>query len=102
MLYLLGNDLYRNNKKTELSEGKLWQILLQTVQIMIHMNNRPILDIRHFANRNRIAVTSQNTLKPNCGCTIHSGALIGMGATVLNHAEIGENSLIGAGSLVTE
>jgi hypothetical protein len=27
----------------------------------------PILDIRHFANRNRIAVTSQNTLKPNCG-----------------------------------
>lgn len=36
------------------------------------------------------------------GCTIHSGALIGMGATVLNHAEIGENSLIGAGSLVTE
>lgn len=36
------------------------------------------------------------------GCTIHSGALIGMGATILNHAEIGENSLIGAGSLVTE
>ena len=36
------------------------------------------------------------------GCTIHSGALIGMGATVLNHAEICENSLIGAGSLVTE
>lgn len=36
------------------------------------------------------------------GCTIHSGALIGMGATVLNYAEIGENSLIGAGSLVTE
>ena len=36
------------------------------------------------------------------GCTIHSGVLIGMGATVLNHAEIGENSLIGAGSLVTE
>ncbi|MGG5317212.1 gamma carbonic anhydrase family protein [Enterococcus sp. AZ072] len=36
------------------------------------------------------------------GCTIHSGALIGMGSTVLNYAEIGENSLIGAGSLVTE
>lgn len=36
------------------------------------------------------------------GCTIHSGALIGMGSTILNHAEIGENNLIGAGSLVTE
>jgi len=36
------------------------------------------------------------------GCTVHSGALIGMGATILNHAVIGENSLIGAGSLVTE
>ena len=36
------------------------------------------------------------------GCTIHSGALIGMGSTILNCAEIGENSLIGAGSLVTE
>lgn len=36
------------------------------------------------------------------GCTIHSGALIGMGSTILNYAEIGENSLIGAGSLVTE
>ena len=30
------------------------------------------------------------------------GALIGMGTTILNHAVIGENSLIGAGSLVTE
>lgn len=36
------------------------------------------------------------------GCTIHSGALIGMGSTILNNAVIGENSLIGAGSLVTE
>lgn len=35
------------------------------------------------------------------GCKIEKGALIGMGATVLNHAVIGENSLIGAGSLVT-
>lgn len=28
--------------------------------------------------------------------------MIGMGSTILNHAVIGENSLIGAGSLVTE
>ncbi len=33
------------------------------------------------------------------GCTIEKGALIGMGSTILNHAVIGENSLIGAGSL---
>lgn len=36
------------------------------------------------------------------GCTIEDGALIGMGSTILNHAKIGKNSLLGAGSLVTE
>lgn len=36
------------------------------------------------------------------GCTIEDGALIGMSSTILNHAKIGKNSLIGAGSLVTE
>ncbi|GKY88968.1 gamma carbonic anhydrase family protein [Sinisalibacter aestuarii] len=36
------------------------------------------------------------------GCTIHDGALIGMGATILNGAVIGEGCLIGAGALVTE
>ncbi|MEI5989629.1 transferase [Enterococcus termitis] len=36
------------------------------------------------------------------GCTIEDGALIGMSSTILNHAIIGQNSMIGAGSLVTE
>jgi carbonic anhydrase/acetyltransferase-like protein (isoleucine patch superfamily) len=36
------------------------------------------------------------------GCTIEAGSLIGMGATVLNHARIGANCLVGAGALVTE
>ena len=36
------------------------------------------------------------------GCTIGAGALIGMGARVLNHAVIGERCLVGAGALVTE
>lgn len=36
------------------------------------------------------------------GCTIEDGALIGMGAIILNGAKIGKNSLIGAGALVTE
>lgn len=36
------------------------------------------------------------------GCTIGDNSLIGMGATVLNHARIGRNCLIGANALVTE
>ena len=36
------------------------------------------------------------------GCTIGDGSLIGIGATVLNKACIGENTLVGAHSLVTE
>ena len=36
------------------------------------------------------------------GCTIGSRTLIGMGATVLNRAVIGEDCLVGAGALVTE
>jgi len=36
------------------------------------------------------------------GCTIHRGALIGMGAIVLNGAAVGEYTLVGAGSVVTE
>lgn len=36
------------------------------------------------------------------GCTVHDGALVGMGARVLNGAVIGEGCLVGAGALVTE
>ena len=36
------------------------------------------------------------------GCTVGAGALVGMGATVLNGAAIGEECLVGAGALVTE
>ncbi|UXU74062.1 MULTISPECIES: gamma carbonic anhydrase family protein [unclassified Paracoccus (in: a-proteobacteria)] len=36
------------------------------------------------------------------GCTIGDGALIGMGAIVLNRAVIGPGALIGAGALVAE
>lgn len=36
------------------------------------------------------------------GCTISDAALIGMGATVMDRAEIGQHCLVGAGSLVTE
>jgi carbonic anhydrase/acetyltransferase-like protein (isoleucine patch superfamily) len=36
------------------------------------------------------------------GCTIGDNSLIGMGATVLNHARIGRNCLIGAKALISE
>ncbi len=36
------------------------------------------------------------------GCTVHSNCLIGMGAIILDNAEIGENCIIGAGAIVTE
>jgi carbonic anhydrase/acetyltransferase-like protein (isoleucine patch superfamily) len=36
------------------------------------------------------------------GCTIHRGALIGIGAKVLSHAVIGEQALVGAGAIVQE
>jgi carbonic anhydrase/acetyltransferase-like protein (isoleucine patch superfamily) len=36
------------------------------------------------------------------GCTIHRGVLVGMGATVMDRAEIGEDCVIGARALVTE
>jgi carbonic anhydrase/acetyltransferase-like protein (isoleucine patch superfamily) len=36
------------------------------------------------------------------GCTIEDRVLIGMGATVMDHAVIGTNSIVGAGALVTQ
>jgi len=36
------------------------------------------------------------------GCTLRNQVLVGMGAIVLNGAEVGEGSVIGAGAVVTE
>ncbi|MDB5379214.1 MAG: gamma carbonic anhydrase family protein [Rubritepida sp.] len=36
------------------------------------------------------------------GCTVADGSLIGMGATLLNHARIGRHCIVGANALVTE
>ncbi|WP_262689500.1 gamma carbonic anhydrase family protein [Kordiimonas aestuarii] len=36
------------------------------------------------------------------GCQIADRTLIGMGSTILNHAKIGEGSIVGANSLITE
>ncbi|MFL2546593.1 MAG: gamma carbonic anhydrase family protein [Candidatus Rariloculaceae bacterium] len=36
------------------------------------------------------------------GCRVGSGTLIGMGATILSHAVIGEDCIVGAQALITE
>jgi len=36
------------------------------------------------------------------GCTIHDRVLVGMGAIILNGAEVGEDCIIAAGTLLTE
>lgn len=36
------------------------------------------------------------------GCTIHDNVLIGMGAIIMDHVDIGSNSIIAAGALVTK
>jgi carbonic anhydrase/acetyltransferase-like protein (isoleucine patch superfamily) len=36
------------------------------------------------------------------GCTVESDVLVGMGATILNHAHIGHGSLIAAGTVLLE
>lgn len=36
------------------------------------------------------------------GCLIRNGSLIGMGAIILNDSEIGEHSIVGAGSVIPE
>jgi carbonic anhydrase/acetyltransferase-like protein (isoleucine patch superfamily) len=36
------------------------------------------------------------------GCQIARNSLIGIGSTILNHARIGANSIVGANALVTE
>lgn len=36
------------------------------------------------------------------GCTVHRGALVGIGSRILNGAVVGESALVGAGALVGE
>jgi carbonic anhydrase/acetyltransferase-like protein (isoleucine patch superfamily) len=36
------------------------------------------------------------------GCTLHDNVLVGMGAIIMDHAEVGSNTIIAAGAVVTE
>ncbi|MGE4234309.1 MAG: gamma carbonic anhydrase family protein [Bacteriovoracia bacterium] len=49
--------------------------------------------------RNNVTVGHSVTLH---GCTVHDFCLIGMRAVIMDHAEIGEESIVGAGALVTQ
>lgn len=61
---------------------------------MIHVNqNQPV------TLEENVSIGHSVTLH---GCTIRRGTLVGMGAIILNDAEIGEESIVAAGALVTE
>jgi carbonic anhydrase/acetyltransferase-like protein (isoleucine patch superfamily) len=47
----------------------------------------------------RVTIGHQATIH---GCTIQDEVLVGMGATIMDHAEIGSHSIVGAGALVTQ
>lgn len=59
---------------------------------IVHMNANDPVYIGNYVSIAHSAIVH--------ACTIHDGVLIGMGARVLDRAEIGEGSLIGAGTLV--
>lgn len=63
------------------------------------------LTMVHVGTGYSVSVGDDVTVGHMCllhGCTIGNNTLIGMGSIVMNGAVIGENCVIGAGSLVTE
>lgn len=59
----------------------------------------------HVDNNTPTRIGDGVTIGHNCtihGCTVDDNSLIGMGSTILNRAHIGKNSIVGAGSLVTQ
>lgn len=73
--------------------------------IVGEMSNIQDGTVIHVDPNSPVKIEDYVTIGHSCiihGCTIKSGALIGMGSIILNNAEIGGNSIIGAGSLITE
>lgn len=48
---------------------------------------------------NRVSIGHNATVH---ACTIHDGALVGMGATLLDECEVGEGAIVAAGALVLQ
>ena len=58
----------------------------------------------HGGEENPVTVGKGVTIGHSCiihGCTIEDDVLIGMGSIIMDHAHIGRNCIIGAGSLVS-
>lgn len=62
---------------------------------MLHVTR----DIAPLKIGNDVTVGHRVTLH---GCTIGDRVLVGMGAVVLDHAKVGDDSVVGAGSLLTQ
>ena len=62
------------------------------------------LSMLHVTEENPLTIGNNVTVGHSVtlhGCTVEDNALIGMGATVLDNAHIGEFSIVAAGSVVT-
>lgn len=73
-----------------------------TIGAGTNIQDGTIIHVDHDAPTN---IAENVTVGHQCmlhGCRVEKGALIGMSSIVLNHAVIGENSMLGAGSLVTQ
>ena len=61
---------------------------------------------RHVSIGHHTTINDFASINPGCTigglCTIGRGVQVGLGANILNRLEIGENAIIGAGSLVTK
>lgn len=89
-------------------ESSIWHncVLRADVnQITIGDNsNIQDLSVLHVTEQNPLIIGNNVTIGHSVtlhGCTIFDNALIGMGSTILDQAQIGEFSIVAAGSVVT-
>lgn len=63
--------------------------------VVVHVTNRTApTRIGNFVTIGHSAVLH--------GCTVHDRVLVGIGSIILDHAEIGHDTIIGAGTLITQ
>lgn len=63
------------------------------------------LSVLHVDHSNDLTIGDDVTIGHRAivhGCTVRDRVLVGMGAIIMNGAEIGEDTIIGAGALITE
>lgn len=77
-------DIIRIGKHTNIQDGSVLHGMLNECPVILH----DYVTVGHGAMLH--------------GCEIESHCLIGMRATILNNARVGEHSIVGAGALITE